>query len=506
MVGPPRRILCVHIACFLVEVARQGNARLRGVPVAVLPGKEGPSRRRLEEVSSEAAQQGVRSGMTPTQAQAVCPELCLVSRSPTDADVIQGFMELLQTFSPKVENHGGGVFFLDSRGLQRLLGDEEALLQKLAARLQEAQWPASVGMAGTRFAAFAAALCGRQGERVQNGEERRFLAPLPLEVLPLSAELQERLAGLGIQTLGEFAALPGASVEVRFGREGVHFHRLACGEDQSLLCFALPEEEEEVEVQVHAFTVGQLQLPLQQALAELLQRRGERRYSCASLRFGFELEDGAYRDLEVTTAQPTTRAEVFWELLRLGLSGAASPFSAAVVAVRIRVTREHVGIGEQGTLFGDPAGMDTPDRGPRLGAAVRWLQARYGAGAVVQATLQDSHRPEKKHLLFERPAALPWSGATVAGRNNDALVPALRLVDPPQLLEVRIEDRRLESFSGKYGRYQVQTMVGPRRLSGEWWQNPFERDYFEVLTSDGGLFWIFYSRPEGQWFLQGVFD
>ena len=49
-------------------------------------------------------------------------------------------------------------------------------------------------------------------------------------------------------------------------------------------------------------------------------------------------------------------------------------------------------------------------------------------------------------------------------------------------------------------------MIGPERLSGEWWEEPYDRDYFEVLTEGGGLFWLFYDRLARQWFLHGIFD
>jgi hypothetical protein len=138
------------------------------------------------------------------------------------------------------------------------------------------------------------------------------------------------------------------------------------------------------------------------------------------------------------------------------------------------------------------------------------LQAMYGKDAVLHATLRDAHRPEEMHRLSERSLRAPSPDrAAVPFRITEGaseLVPAMRLVDPPQPLVVRLEGRRLMAFSWSHGSHRVRTMVGPRRLSGEWWDMPFARDYYEILTADSGLFWIFFSRPEGRWFLQGVFD
>src|SRR5690606_19394 len=57
------------------------------------------------------------------------------------------------------------------------------------------------------------------------------IAPFPIDALRPSRTLRERLDGVGISRIGEFAALDASAVETRFGRAGVNLLRLAKGID-----------------------------------------------------------------------------------------------------------------------------------------------------------------------------------------------------------------------------------------------------------------------------------
>ena len=69
---------------------------------------------------------------------------------------------------------------------------------------------------------------------VRPGEEAAFLAPLPARALwgvgPVTAE---RLAGMGVHTVGELAALPDETLRAAFGRHGPDLGRRARGIDDS---------------------------------------------------------------------------------------------------------------------------------------------------------------------------------------------------------------------------------------------------------------------------------
>jgi len=68
---------------------------------------------------------------------------------------------------------------------------------------------------------------------VRPGEEADFLAPLPVRVLwgvgPVTAQ---KLAGMGVETVGDLTRLPEEELRARFGRHGVDMARQAQGIDE----------------------------------------------------------------------------------------------------------------------------------------------------------------------------------------------------------------------------------------------------------------------------------
>jgi protein ImuB len=64
---------------------------------------------------------------------------------------------------------------------------------------------------------------------VSDERTREFLAPLPLDLLPLAEEQQQELKELGVRKLGELAGLPGGAVAERLGPDGRRAWSLARG-------------------------------------------------------------------------------------------------------------------------------------------------------------------------------------------------------------------------------------------------------------------------------------
>src|SRR5581483_12506166 len=92
---------------------------------------------------------------------------------------------------------------------------------------------ACVGVAGTRAAARVAARLGRRVTVVPPGGERAAIAGAPLACLDLAPPLAATLAGWGLRTLGDLAALPREGVATRLGPAGLAAHDDACGVDRA---------------------------------------------------------------------------------------------------------------------------------------------------------------------------------------------------------------------------------------------------------------------------------
>src|SRR5262249_18996205 len=145
----------------------------------------------------------------------------------------EGVLRRLEDTGLAVEAIEPGVVVFETRGGERLYGGVAGAVQGGVAA-GGTGWGPRAGAARGRLAAPAAASVARPGQVliVDGAEERDFLAPLPLSLLPLPQERYEELEGLGVRKLGELAALPGGAVAERLGPEGSRAWKLARGGDR----------------------------------------------------------------------------------------------------------------------------------------------------------------------------------------------------------------------------------------------------------------------------------
>ena len=48
--------------------------------------------------------------------------------------------------------------------------------------------------------------------------------------------------------------------------------------------------------------------------------------------------------------------------------------------------------------------------------------------------------------------------------------------------------------------------VVPERLSGDWWEDHYTREYYRVSTERGDLLWVYYDPRPRAWFWHGWWD
>jgi protein ImuB len=226
-------IACLLIPGFPLRAALRETPRLALVPAALapLPGTEAL----IGPVTAAAEALGVEPGMRLGEALATCPQLVLVEQDPAAVErEWEGVLRRLEDSGFAVDPEEPGRVYFETKGVERLYGGLEAALERALASVGTA-WDPRAGAATRRFAALAAASVARPGQAivVDDGREERFLAPLPLSLLPLPGDRYAELEGLGVRRLGELAALPGGAVAERLGPEGRRAWGLARGGDGS---------------------------------------------------------------------------------------------------------------------------------------------------------------------------------------------------------------------------------------------------------------------------------
>ena len=187
-------------------------------------------------INGAARAEGIREGMPLGQAQRLCRRLVVM---PPDGryyqDQHQHIVETLGRFSPLVEGLLPGHYFVDLTGTRRLWGPSPDAAYRMNRQLtKEKGLEARVGVASNKLISQIAARCLSPGDLscIFPGGETAFLAPLPVIALPgVGSKTTSRLFDFNIETIGQLAAIPTATLASVFGKMGSRLLQIARGVD-----------------------------------------------------------------------------------------------------------------------------------------------------------------------------------------------------------------------------------------------------------------------------------
>jgi protein ImuB len=536
-----RRVACLLVPRFSAAAIIRMEPALAGQPLVVL-GDTAPARLVIEATDSARAQ-GARPGMTGDELLAE-PRTVICRERSLDGEVAAhgALLEVALAHSPRVEDGGPGLAYLDVAGLQGLFGDESQIARRLFGAARAHGLEARVGIAGSRAGALLVARSARDVAAIPPGGEAEALAPAPLALLDLPPETAHRLVRWGVRTVGELAALPSRALFERMGEEGLALQRLARGEDpRPLRPYEPPpavEEGQEMDGPVETLASVHALLDV---LAERIGGALMRRHRAADrLEWTCLLADGAEHAGQVVPVFPTRDPVAIGTLLRAAVD--ARPPHAPVTGVRVRACPVYVPPGQES--------FDGPRRpNPRhLAETLARLGALVGAKCLGTPVILDTHRPDAVRLdPFTLPAGLmapprrvlAKAGDTRGGGSRPEAGPGPTAEEQPAAHEttldggaapagpprpVEVEMKRADEasampsvVSGRWSlglrrlrppRRAAVTLVGgrpvhlraegcagrivasagPWRSSGEWWgEARWARDEWDVELQDGTL-------------------
>jgi protein ImuB len=521
------RLACLYVPDFPLAALLRAEPDLVGAPAAVADGP-GP-RAHLLAISPEAARRGVTVNITTAQAQAMAADLVVRQVAPDTLRAAQAALcDAAESFTPRVEDAGTGLAYLDVEGLGALFESESRLANAVAQRALHLGLEARIGVAGSKVAAYLAACHGGGVTVIPPGEEWQFLAPVPLKLLEPSPELIVTLQRWGIRCIGDLAALPITAVGTRLGPEGVSLVRRARGEDERPL---VPRSqplhfEEDVEIEYGIEALEPLLFVLRGLFDRLTARLALRGFICGDLRLALRLADRGRDERTVTVAAPSNEVKSLLALARVQLE--THPPVAAIVGVRIAAVAERLRAAQL-DLF-RPNGPAPA----RLAVTLARLTAICGPGRVGAPVVADTHRPDAYGIAPFHPTPLGIEGSRVQGfkgkgsrvqgsegsrvlsSNPQTLEPlnpsgvaplALRALRPPQAVEVFCERDRPEFVRGAGLAGRVVHAAGPWRVQGEWWrESGYARDYYDAQLSDGCVYRLYCDLSTHSWFVDGVYD
>ena len=457
------KIVHVLIPDFPVQVAILDNPGLRRRPVVIggQPDDDGD----VYACSPAAQRDGVEIGMSLRQAEQLSPQAVFLSNNEKKLqETHKGLISCLSVFSPLRETIEPGIVCIEASGLEGLYGPDSQLIDRLCSTIrEETGLLAQVGLASDKFTAATAAQIARLGCGLVAPVDTQaaFLAPLPLQALPISEAALKLLNRLGVATLGQVADMPAGALSRTLGSEGERLHRFSRGEDDRPL---IPEFEE---------------MPLS-----------------ARLTLDFRLEYlpalVAYADLLV--------AQLAAELLSSGL---------AAGNLILEVEQEE---GNHLTAWGHlrPASSDQGRLSDRAAGLLDRMTFTSGAtGLKVSLTpLLQAHEGSRQLPFHQRYALTPdpvgSAVRTIRDRYGGSAIQAAAAVDgpPPVLVEVRTTPDGIPSAMYRDRTWsQIDTVQLHWRLEGEWWFQEGRKDYYQVVTKRGEILVLLHASPEDRWYL-----
>lgn len=400
-------VLTVVIPLFALRVALHAARRPFDLPIALGPQPGDPAVVGL--CTPPASALGVNPGLRVGEALARCPGLELVVPDPGGSAHAQEIVtRRLEGVGASVEETASGVWRFTIDGLQRLYGGVHGVVRRVRSVLPVGM-DVRIGIGPTPFTSLQAAreAAPRTPLHLTRDEARGFLAPLPVDRLPLDERRERDLDRMGITTIGQVAALTRPHVVDRFGRDGLRAWNAARGEDTDRLDPRDPPAP--VEAAVHfpdaVGALPALHAAARRLLVQIATSVESRGGAIRALTLRAWMEGGGSWTRTITLREATVQVD------RLTITSfpALADITAPVETLVIRADASGHMAGHQIALT-DPG---TRERARRTEEAILQIRTAHGDDAVLQAVEMEpwSSLPERRWAL------VPYDASTSPGRS-----------------------------------------------------------------------------------------
>jgi protein ImuB len=472
---------------------------------------------------------GLRPGMAVTQARAQVRGLDIRPADPEGDRAALRRLAILaaRRWSPLTTLSGTDGLFLDITGTAHLFGGEEAMAQRIVRLLARTGFTARIAIADTPGAAWAVTHHAEANVTIcpPNGQADA-LAGLPMTALRIDETAIELLKRLGIEWIGQLAAMPRAPLVRRFGAATVLRLDQALGDMPEPFDPVIPSEaivarqrfaEPIATAEAIEHWLGVLVPQLTIALAA--EGLGVRALECIADRV-----DGVPQRIRIGLARPSRDAAHLLRLLKRRIEDVEPGYGIDAIALHVR----------RAAPLGPEPVVERLDEeaAPDIATLVDTLATRIGLKRMWRMRAVESDVPERATTRMavldppERGGARPKIDDVGQLDRSPALHPwhpewpkPARLLRRPERLDhvvAELPDHAPRRFTWRGQPHRVVRADGPERVYGEWWRRTAEaeqvRDYFRVEDDAGRRYWLF-RRGDGErtatgdlsWYLHGVF-
>jgi len=230
-----RKIIHVDMDAFYASVEQRDDPQLRGKPVIV--AWRG-NRSVVCAASYEARSFGVRSAMPAMRAERLCPAAIFLAPDFTRYRAVShSVREIFKRHTDLIEPLSLDEAYLDVTESKTGLPTATLVARTIREQiLQELNLTASAGGAPNKFLAKLASDWRKPDGLfvIKPDDVDAFLLPLPVRRLPGVGKVTgEKLAKLGVESVGDLRKLDLLALEQDFGRYGLRLYELARGIDES---------------------------------------------------------------------------------------------------------------------------------------------------------------------------------------------------------------------------------------------------------------------------------
>ncbi|MFL6601081.1 MAG: Y-family DNA polymerase [Steroidobacteraceae bacterium] len=412
-----------------------------------------------------------------------------------------------QRFTPRVSLVAPDGLLLEVKGSLHLFGGADGLIRALAQECGAIGIQPAIALAPTPLAATVAARVGKpygkpHGYPFSVTNQAQLvgrLSSLPLAPLRWPQDVVERLARMGVRTIGQALRLPRAGFARRFGPEQLAELDRLIGRKADLRHHFQPRErfrrrrELTYELENNEAVLAVL-APVLADLGKFLQ---ERQCGITELECRLRHRHAPPSICIVRLAEPVAEVARLTHLLGERLSALTLPEPVRSCELRSGLPILRVLASNPLWQPGEYGGSGGPEA-PQL---IERLRARLGHEAVYGLQTLAGHRPENAWGMREPSADGSASRLAV----QPPPPPWLAFRRPLWLLHA---PQQLDELDGVPRRRGALRFFGDvERIETGWWDGgDIGRDYYTVFDIYGVQLWIFRERAEPhRWFLHGVF-
>ena len=229
-----RTIAHLDLDSFFVSVERLKNRKLEGKPL-LIGGKS--DRAVVASCSYETRAFGVHSAMPMKLARRLCPQAIIISGDMESYSKYSRLVtDVIADRVPQFEKSSIDEFYIDMSGMDKFFGISRYTAEIKKTITRETGLPISYALATNKLVSKVATAEAKPNGQLEIpfGHEKSFLAPLPIEKMPMvGPKTTTLLQQMGVRTIKTLSEIPVEMMENLLGKSGIELSRRANGIDET---------------------------------------------------------------------------------------------------------------------------------------------------------------------------------------------------------------------------------------------------------------------------------